>query len=145
VIRAGVERWEGSPLERSGKDEHDQVDAETAVALVGSIEGDECSMASFEDPASGRFLHVSCARGRYAINARGADEVYFFRVRDCPDDRRERVWIAGFEWELHCRFVLDRAAAEEAVSELFAADALDFGNGRWEAAVPGSDARPVGA
>jgi hypothetical protein len=145
VIRAGVERWEGSPLVRAGKEEHDEVDSTAAIELVTSMEGDECSMASFEDPEAGSFLHVSCAAGRYAINARGADEAYFFRVRDCTDGRRERVWIAGFEWELHCRFVLDRAAAEEAVSELFGPGGLSPGNGHWEAASPGPDARPLGA
>jgi len=145
VIRASVERWEGSPLERAGKDELDVVDAATAVGLVGAIEGDECSMASFEDPASGQFFHASCSAGRYAINARGADEKYFFRVRECPEGRRERLWIAGFEWELDCRFVLDRAAAQAAIAELFGASGLDFASGRWEAASPGPDARPIGA
>jgi hypothetical protein len=143
-LRATVERWEGSPLERARKDEVGSLDRETALRLVGTVEADECSLVSLEDRDTGRFLHVSCSRSRYSINACGPEETYFLRTtpRSCAD--HVRLWVAGFEWEFHCRFVLDRAEAEAAVEELVGHDRFDFGNGRWEEAGVGPDSRPFG-
>ena len=142
-VTASRERWEGSPLERAGKDEHEAVDLPAGLSLVGSIEGDACTLVSFEDAGAGRFLHVSSSSGSYAINGRGPEEAYFFRTtpRDC--DGHVSLWIAGFEWELHRRFVLDRSEAEAAVAELFEPGAWDFANGRWEEASVGPDSRPL--
>ena len=141
---ATLERWGGSPLERIGREEVDPIDLETATGLVASIEADECSLASFEDRDADRWLHVSCSNGSYVINARDQDGPYFLRRSARPAAGRQIVWVAGFEWQFHERFLLDRAEAEAVVAQFAGAGDWDFSAGSWEEAGVSPDSRPLG-
>jgi hypothetical protein len=101
-------------------------------------------LASFEDKESDRRLHVSCSNGRYVINARDQDGPYFLRWSPRPADGRAIVWVAGFEWQFHKRFLLDRAEAEAVVGQFAGAADWDFSGGSWEQAGVGPDSRPLG-
>jgi hypothetical protein len=102
-------------------------------------------MASFDHPGGTRSFYVSAAAGRYVINAQ-AGGPFYLRTTARPGDGRQTIWVAGFEWRFHDRFVLDAAEAEAATAELAAADAAwDFAARGWEKAVPGPDSRPLSA
>jgi hypothetical protein len=141
---ATLERWGGSPLERVEREEVDPIDLETATGLVAAIEADECSLASFEDRDANRWLHVSCSNGSYVINARDQDGPYFLRRSSRPAEGRVIVWVAGFEWQFHKRFLLDRAEAEAVVAQFAGAGEWDFSGGSWEEAGVSPDSRPLG-
>ena len=51
------------------------------------------------------------------INARDQDGPYFLRRSARPAEGRVIVWVAGFEWQFHKRFLLDRAEAEAVVAQ----------------------------
>jgi hypothetical protein len=140
---ATLERWEGEPLERVERKEIDPVALEEATALVGAIEGDECSLASFEEKKPGRWLHVSCSGGRYVINARDGEGPFFLRTSERPSKGHVIVSVAGFEWEFHNRFVLDRAEAVAVVEQFAGTSGWDFAGGGWEEAGVGPDSRPL--
>jgi hypothetical protein len=140
---ATLERWGGSPLERVEREEIDPIDLETAAGLVASIEQDECSLVSFEDRNANRWLHASCSNGRYVINARDQDGPYFLRRSARPAEGRVLIWVAGFEWQFHQRFVLDRAETEAVVAQFAGAAGWDLAAGGWEEAGVGPDSRPL--
>jgi hypothetical protein len=141
---ATLERWAREPLERASRDEIGPVDSAAAASLVASIAHDECSMASFDDPSAGFSFHVSAAAGRYVINAQ-AGGPFYLRTTARSAEGRQTVWVAGFEWQFHDRFVLDVAEAEATAAELAGDPDWDLAAGGWEEAGVGPDSRPLSA